>query len=331
MSDITSVGSIYLHYPCFDGIVSGVLAWDFLENNRGWHIERFCPVNYEMRADWLSTELQQPCAVVDFLYHPQAQFWADHHSTTFLTPQARADFERRKDESLFYDHTLGSCASLLWAHLAKHLRSPGRYEEMVQWAERIDAARYSSVTEAILGDEPALRIRLSLMIRSDRDYCEYLVRHLRQGTLEQLAQLPEVGDRYQEAASLIREGLERLKDHIRLEAGGIAVFDVQTSDRAIISRYAPYYFFPQARYSIGVLRGAGNAKITAMRNPWREFPSVHLGRLFETCGGGGHQRVGSVVLAGERAAEATGILEQLVSEIRREDQLIEMPREGMIA
>src|SRR5713226_3832465 len=100
--------SLYFHSPCFDGVVSSVVAGDFLETNEGWSFERFCPVNYDFRANWLSAELHTPCAVVDFLYHPQATFWADHHPSTFVTLEARTDFEQRKDRRwLYFSDRLG--------------------------------------------------------------------------------------------------------------------------------------------------------------------------------------------------------------------------------
>src|ERR1043166_3033256 len=148
---------LYFHSPCFDGMISCVLAWDFLEGNQDWKIIELCSVNYDSRSSWLTTQLKSPCAVVDFLYHPQAQFWADHHLTTFLSKDAERDFERRKNPCLIYNDRSGSCAMLLWTHLAdsfNHRNS--QYEEMVIWADKIDAARYESVREAILGDSPAL-------------------------------------------------------------------------------------------------------------------------------------------------------------------------------
>ena len=101
---------------------------------------------------------------------------------------------------------------------------------------------------------------------------------------------------------------------------GIVVFDVDSSG-VIVNRYAPYFFFPDARYSAGIVRSARGATITAMRNPWREFPSVFLGRIFEKFGGGGHQRVGALLLAGDRVKEADFILEQILKETREEDAI----------
>jgi nanoRNase/pAp phosphatase (c-di-AMP/oligoRNAs hydrolase) len=121
----------------------------------------------------------------------------------------------------------------------------------------------------------------------------------------------------------IAAGLDRFAQAAKLHDGHIIVFDVTTRKNDMISRYAPYYFFPEARYSVGIVRSPKSARITAMRNPWREFPSVHLGKIFEDFGGGGHQRVGAVILAGIRAQEAGSILAEITRRIREQDRLTE--------
>ncbi|MBI3014976.1 MAG: hypothetical protein HYY65_07975 [Candidatus Tectomicrobia bacterium] len=309
-------GHLYFHSPCFDGIVSAVLAWDFLEAGQGWASITLHRVNYDLRETWLTSSLESPCAVVDFLYHPQAQFWADHHMTAFLNEESRQHFENRRGPALVYDERAGSCSGLLREHLSRAFghRNP-RYDEMVQWAEKIDAARYESVREAILAPAPALRISTGLALGGAEGYCEGLVRSLRNGTLQEVADLPEVQGRFERAQARMQTGLDRFAAAARLESDGIVVFDVDGKG-ALISRYAPYYFFPEARYSAGIVRWEDGAGITAMRNPWREFESVFLGKICEKLGGGGHQRVGSVVLRGDRAAEAASVLERLLSEIR---------------
>lgn len=313
-------GHLYFHSPCFDGIVSAVVAWDFLEAKQGWTVTALHAVNYGLREQWLSSTLETPCAIVDFLYHSRANFWADHHLTSFLDENAENDFERRRNPSLIYDDHASSCAKLLWDHFAQAFSyRNSRYVDIVRWADKIDSARYESVNEAIFAPAPALRISMGLAVDGHDGFSERLVRALREGSLDEVADLPDVRERYERAQSLIKQGLDRFSKGARLDSDGIVVFDVEDSG-TIISRYAPYYFFPDARYSAGVIRGEGVAKVTAMRNPWREFHGVSLGRIFETLGGGGHHRVGSVVLRGERVRGVPQVLSRLLRAMRREEE-----------
>jgi hypothetical protein len=315
---------LYFHAPCFDGIASAVVASDFLENSQRWTIKRFCAVDYGARAAWLSSQLHEPCAVVDFIYHPQALFWADHHSTTFLTQQARLDFANRADfKSVIYDGAFGSCARLLSQAVKERFAycNP-RFAELVDWAEKIDAARYTTVTEAVLGDAPALRIRASLGFRREPEYFEQLVRALKRQTLADVARLPDVEESAKQVQSRVRAGLKRFEKGAWLADDGIVLFDVNGQD-AVVSRYAPYYFYPNARYSAGIVRSELGAKITAMRNPWREFPSVALGAIFEQFGGGGHERVGSLLLPPRQMSEARLVLDRIVEAVRSQDAMPE--------
>ena len=159
--------TIYFHSPCFDGMVSCVLAWEFLETDQGWPIRNIRSVNYDLRANWLNLKLVRPSAVLDFLYHPSASFWADHHATTFVTPEAENDYGKRlshEPSNVVYDPRCGSTALLLSSTLYSFFAGKPRFEEMVKWADKIDSARYDSVGEAIFGESPALRINLSLML-----------------------------------------------------------------------------------------------------------------------------------------------------------------------
>lgn len=326
-------GTVYLHYPCFDGLISAVLMAEFFERHEGWKLKQVRPVNYDLSADWLKTPLSVPCAVVDFLYHPEATFWADHHVSTFVSESARRSYEARSTApGVFYDERSRSCASLLWRNLGEHLSAREPFREMVAWAEKIDSASYDSVEEAVFGDAPALRISFSLMARNGDDYCEFLVRKLREHNLRGVSSLKEVVVRYEEVRARMRRGLERLRDHIfRLDDGRIVAFDVETSDDVIVSRYAPYLFLRNARYSIGIFRYGDRARITAMRNPWLEFQSAPLGKMFQKYGGGGHERVASVVLLGSRVNDAEEIATSLLNDIREAESSPVAVRENAIA
>lgn len=316
---MVSGASLYFHSPCFDGITSALLTLDFLETSQDWKFEKMRSVDYDQRDRWLSGKQRNPFAVVDFLYHPDAAFWADHHQTSFLTPSLRKSFDEQKNPFHIYNSKSSSCAGLLWRTLQQRFHHQNsRYSELVRWADKIDAARYSSVKEAIRGSHPALRINRSLATNKDPDYPAWLVTRLRTNSLAVVGSLPEVMSKSKEAEALIAAGLERLSRTVYLEDTDIAVFDVDGAD-VLVNRYAPYHFFPKARYSLGMVRTPRGIKITAMRNPWRQFPSVYLGSLFERFGGGGHRRVGSVMLKNSDARDAQRLVKRLLQEIRKEE------------
>jgi len=303
--------TLYLHFPCFDGIISGVLAILFLEKSRRWNFKRIEPVNYGLKKTWLDTSLPERSAVVDFLYHPHAEFWADHHPTTFLTEQVKADFEQRRGACRIYDKQSGSCASLLWRNI-ESFRGDRRLEEMVHWAEKIDSADYDSVEEVLFSAHPALILSRSLAIDADHQYCTFLINRLRRKSLQETAQAREVQKRFTKAQDLGSLGLERVRQTVRLE-GDVAVFEAN-SEGALINRYSAYYFYPKALYSIGITHTKHSVVVTSMRNPWLDFESLNLGEFMKEFGGGGHQRVGSVVLGKEHGVEAHGIADRLLEE-----------------
>lgn len=306
--------TLYFHNACFDGLVSAALAREFLEQE-GWKFHNLVPVGYELRESWLNP-LSGPAAVVDFLYHPDAKFWADHHPTTFLTPSARQDFEKRtQDHLLLFDKESGSCATLLWKRLRSAIPNPERFTEAVEWAEKIDTANYESVEEAIWGESPASKIRLTLISDSDPDYQRFLVNELRSGDLNRISQLATVQQRFNQIHRRIADGLSHIARSIHLQ-DNIAVMDVEPEGDEIISRYAPYRFFPEARYSIATVRSPSSVAVTAMRNPWVDFRSVPIGKILEPFGGGGHLRVGSVILPTAKAEVARTIVDRLIVEMQ---------------
>lgn len=315
--------ALYFHYPCFDGLVSCVLAWEFLEKQKGWNVTEFLPVTYTVRSTWLSNPLKAPCAIVDFLYHPNADFWADHHATSMLTQEVAADYHRRKEcFPLYFDPKAGSCASLLYRHVGRGLLDKPHFQEMVEWAEKIDSARYASVEEAILGEAPALKINRSILLEPGADYARFLCKELREHSLEYVAELDEVRTRQNEVERRTRAGLKKLGERecgerkwVKMEPGGVVKFEAELKGDEIINRYSGFHFEPDARYSLAVIRSEDGTAITAMRNPWREFPSVPLGRIFEKKQGGGHQRVGSVFISKNDSQNPDDVVEFVLSQL----------------
>jgi len=185
---------------------------------------------------------------------------------------------------------------------------------MVYWANQIDAARYNSVLEAIAPNMPAQQISAGLAFANDAD-CVSLVRRLHARPLEEVASDFNVAERFRRFQTESAAGLEEFQRGAHLEDGDIVVFEVDAT-KSNISRYAPYYFYPDAAYSAGILHLKEGAKVTAMRNPWRDFRGVSLGEVFEEIGGGGHRRVASVILPSSDLEGAQAVLGHVLRRIR---------------
>jgi hypothetical protein len=310
--------TLYLHFPCFDGTICAALASEYLQRTRGWETREIVPVDYTRQATWAESELSEPAVVVDFLYHPRAAFWADHHQTSFTSAALKTDYEKKKSPDILYDANAGSCAELLWRRVYRRLREP-RFREMTDWARRIDSACYESVNEAVWGDAPALRINQSLISDDSAEYCRFLVGALRAQSLAEVADSRMVRERYGKARRAIERGQKLFAAKSSIDSDGVVVFHApKETSRTRLSRYAPYVTYPNARYSVGILPHGDGAKITAMRNPWRNFRSLPLGQIFREYGGGGHQRVASLLVKDARQAET--VLSDIVGRIRESDR-----------
>ena len=231
---------LYFHSPCFDGAVSAAITAEFLEGAHGWSFGALRPVNYHLQGAWLDTPLEGRSAVVDFLYHPDASFWVDHHETAFVSPEARAHHAARDEPWLVYDRSAKSAAALMWTRFSADLDD--RFARLAKAASKTDAAEYDDVEEALAGDAPELRINAALAIDADDAFCVELVGRLRGGDLAVVAGWAEVRRRAERYRALSEEGLARLGAAIREPgADGIAEFDVDGRD-VVVPRYGPYRF-----------------------------------------------------------------------------------------
>jgi len=311
MGNNSRVIHLYYHSPCFDGAASAAIASTYFQEQLAHDRTELHGVNYELKADWLDSQLSAPAAVLDFLYHPKADFWFDHHATTFVNDRALRDYEFRRGPERVYDRDATSCTLLIWRHWGAKLQEVPHFEPLVRWADRIDSARYDSVEEAVTLQAPALKINLALGTSDDPTFSQRLVRLFQRYSLAEVADVPEVRAAYESGWKLQQRGLERLKVSLHEGPEGIVMFDVDGND-VMVNRYAPFYLRPGARYSAGVIRRRETAKLTTMRNPWMEFPSAPLGEICAPLGGGGHRRVASIVL---RDRDPREVLERLVNAV----------------
>ncbi len=308
-----------LFHDDFDGVASAVLAVRLLQEYLGLNVVAYRPVNYSVRPTWLSQQLPVQTAIVDFLFHPTATYWWDHHATTFLDQAMEREY-RQRPPRVFWDPRASSCARMLERLFAKHhgFRRP-ELENLITWADRIDSATYDSPSQAVDCLEPALQINLGLLLPKKDAYLVWLVSRLLREPLDAVAARDRAQERYREAKARQSKALDEFRVSASL-AGGIVSYDVVERRGRVFNRYFPYYVYPEGYASVGCVRRSDSLKITAMFNPWRRDANgrrQHLGRWFSQYGGGGHPRVGSVVLPPSEHVQVAGIMRAARSVLER--------------
>lgn len=300
--------SLRIHYHRdFDGLVSAaVLATILRESGREQEVD-WRSVNYDQRTEWAGFGRGTRFAIVDFHFHPEAVYWFDHHPTTFLSDELRARYV--PSERWHWDVESPSCPPLILAHAARHWghRSPQRFDEMARWSDVVDAARYKDVEEAVFGDRPALRIARALTVAPSEEWLDELVGALAEGTLDQVADRPDLEKAYQRASRNRDKALSQFPPTVQSTTDGVVLYDASSS-HIRRERFAPFYHHPRALYSVGVIPTRAGFHVSAGENPWNPPDAdVHIGRLMERYGGGGHKAVGGANphdLAAARAAAA---------------------------
>lgn len=308
-----------IHYHRdFDGLISAAVLATILrdsgrESKLDWH-----SVNYDQRAQWTDFGVGQRFAIVDFHFHPDALYWFDHHPTTFLNDELRARYVA--SERWHWDVDSPSCPPLILAHAARHwgYRAPERFGEMARWSDVIDAARYKDVEEAVFGDRPALRIARALTVAPTEEWLDELVGALAVGTLDEVADRPDLEKAFQRASRNRDKALSQFPPTVESTSDGVVLYDASSS-HIRRERFAPFYHHPRSRYSVGVIPTRAGFHVSAGENPWNPPEAgVHIGRLMERYGGGGHKSVGGANphdLAAARTAAAE-IAEVLRSALR---------------
>src|SRR5262245_47426854 len=166
--------ALTIHYHRdFDGMVSAAILAHCLRAmglEGGW-----VGLNYDQRANWVHFQEGLRFAIVDFHFHPRAEYWFDHHPTTFLTPELRAQY--RPSARWCWDEASPSCPPIILRHAREHwsLTPPERFEEMSRWSDVIDAARFTDVEQALFGDDPALRISRALAAAPEPTWSDSIV------------------------------------------------------------------------------------------------------------------------------------------------------------
>jgi len=292
---------IYYHRD-FDGIASAAILAEALEGARGEDHVTWAGVNFDRTLEWDRFSEGERFAVVDFHYHPKAEYWFDHHPTTFLDEAHQQAFQDH-DRACF-DPEAKSCPPIILRHAAERWgwQAPAHFQDLAYWSDVIDSASFGSAKQALFDTDPALRISRALTCARDFDFHDRLVAMMRTSELADIIEDSEVLSCAQRAERNRDSALESFPANIVDQTPTVMFADLR-SKKIRRERFAPFYLYPQLNYAVTLLPTRAGVHITVASNPWnRPQGGPHLGHLMKDYGGGGHQGVGGCNPPSERQA-----------------------------
>ena len=316
---------ILYHGNCFDGVVSSALFTRFFLEQ----VDPHARVVYRAMAhgqgdpygeDHDATFCADENAVLDFRYSPSARltWWCDHHQSTFLRPEDRRHFEGHPSTRRCFDPSAPSCAGLLARWLgASHGFATAPFAGHVQWADLIDAARFTSPAQAVELEQPALQLMALLESSPPVVLVEQMIRTLARGVIEQAHALPEVQRALGPVLHGHREAIEHFKRHMTL-ADGVAYVDLSETGVGGFNKFIPYNLAADVRYTVVLTCTKSRAKVSVGSNPWdRPTPLTNIAELCARYGGGGHAVVGAVSMPPGQLDRARRAAEEIAAALRR--------------
>jgi hypothetical protein len=315
------------HNNCFDGACSASLFAKFHRECIGNADDyEFCGLAHQPGGT-MSDEIFGPGenAIVDFKYSmsPKLTWWFDHHESAFLTPEMRKHFElgqlgERAARQFFDPHSI-SCTGFI-AHIASTtfgFDTTG-LDELLKWADIIDGARFASAEAAVEMREPAMKIALVIENVQDKEFIPRIIPLLTSMPFEEILEQPWVKERIAPIWAQHQATKELIRERAALRDGVIHV-EILDRETDALNKFIPYYFYPEATYTIAVTRSKSRTKISVGTSPWTPVPVDQLVNISEICeryGGGGHARVGAISYKSNDTKLARQVADEVVTKLR---------------
>lgn len=314
------------HGHCFDGLASAVLFTRLAERlgrSKGEAsleaVYRACGYgNGQARADeqMLTGETN---AILDYRYHPSDSltWYFDHHRTAFASDADRAHFEARRDTGrFFFDSACSSCTKLI-ANVSREkfdVTSPD-LDELVAWADRIDAARFESAAQAVDRSDPIMRLVSVVEHYGDDAFLARFVPELLSKPLSEVAQSPEIAARYRPLGKKHDRFVERVRESSRLE-GRVVFVDLTAEVLESVGKFVTYALYPKSVYSVIVGLLKSGPKISVGYNPWSgRSLDADISSICARYGGGGHPVVGGIAFASAELDRARQVAREIAEEL----------------
>ena len=314
------------HGHCFDGLASAVLFTRLVERlgSAGGDaplelVYRACGYgNGQPRADE-RVLVGDENAILDYRYHPSEKltWYFDHHRTAFASEADRRDFEtRRESKPFFFDDSCSSCTKLI-ATISRErfgVTSPD-LDELVAWADRIDAARFESAAQAVDRSDPVMRLVSVVEHYGDDGFLEKFVPELSKRPLAEVARSPEIAARYRPLGKKHDRFVERVREASH-QNGRVVFVDLTAEVLESVGKFVTYALYPTSVYSVIVGLLKSGPKISVGYNPWsgRDL-DADISSICARYGGGGHPVVGGITFASAELERARSVAREIAEEL----------------
>ena len=309
------------HGHCFDGLASATLFTRLVRAITG-------DVDFVYHACGYGSGQPRPSetlldgdenAILDYRYFPSPRltWYFDHHRTAFRTDSDRTNFDRRVgDGHFFFDPEYSSCTKLI-ADVARErfgVADP-LLDDLVRWADVIDAARFDDAAAAVDRSHPVMRMVAVVEHHGDDALLGKLIPELLSKPLLDVARGEEIERRYKPLGAKHDRFIERVKQ--RAERCGRVVF-VDLTDAVLesVGKFVTYALFPDSTYSVIVGKLNSGVKISVGYNPWSGHElDTDISAICARHGGGGHPVVGGISFESSELERARGVAREIVHEL----------------
>jgi len=310
------------HGHCFDGLVSAALFTRLLQSVEGRSLEfeyLACGYGASQRHASEAELTGDTNAILDYRLTPSSRVtWAfDHHPTAFQLPGTRELYEAGHARArMFVDSNSSSCAKLIASVARAHFdfHDPA-LDELVAWADKVDAARFDDPEDAIDQQHPVKRLVTVVEHHANENFITRFVPELLQRPLGELAAQREIRDRYRPLGKKRSRFVRLLRS--KCERRGRVLFaDLREHQLDSVGKFVGYALHPDCVYSVMVGRQGKGAKVLVGYNPWcGTARDTDLSVICARYGGGGHPFVGAIPLDQEPPARAAQIALEIANEL----------------
>jgi hypothetical protein len=289
------------HHNDFDGIAAAGLFSKFfcLKYNLNFSDFKFIPVDYDIKSKWVNVNIKKPCAVLDFLYHPNSDWWFDHH-TDPISDEAHKIQPYKPSAKKLWSPDYPSCSSLIMANLnrffsTEYIELKKEYIELIEWSDIIDGAGYKTLDEIFESQNDYINLNRTLEVTSDKNYYLNVIESIFHN---QISIFVKNNNSFQDLLNKYKkfrfESLNIFKRRIELD-DCIALID-QSNYNFPFQRYLAFYMFPQVHYCIGIINMGQYYKVSINFNIWQDSINIfNIGKLCKDFGGGGRKNVGAII------------------------------------